>query len=129
MDTQVTDSQLERRRKRRRGIVALLGAVSLLTIGAGSISLAQFTDSATDTWAFSTGTIDVNTSPAVLTAIYAPELLVQSGTVNLSLDNARLLAGLVAIAVAWRLRRTFLTIFAGMLALHFFGAVIARAPV
>lgn len=66
---------------------------------------------------------------AVLTAIYAPELLAQSGTVNLSLDNARLLAGLVAIAVAWRLRRTFLTIFAGMLALHFFGAVIARAAV
>lgn len=63
---------------------------------------------------------------AVLTAIYAPELMVQSGSINLSLDNARLLAGLVAIAVAWRLRRTFLTIAAGMLALHLFGAMIAR---
>jgi hypothetical protein len=69
MDTQLTDRQIERRRKRRRGIVALLGAVSVLTIGAGSMSLAQFTDSATSTWAFATGTIDVNTSPAVLTAI------------------------------------------------------------
>jgi hypothetical protein len=69
MDTQLTDRQVERRRKRRRGIVALLGAVSILTIGAGSMSLAQFTDSATSTWAFATGTIDVNTSPAVLTAI------------------------------------------------------------
>jgi camelysin-like metallo-endopeptidase len=69
MDTQLTDRQIERRRKRRRGIVALLGAVSILTIGAGSMSLAQFTDSATSTWAFATGTIDVNTSPAVLTAI------------------------------------------------------------
>src|SRR6476659_9170268 len=69
MDTQLTDRQVERRRKRRRGIGALLGAVSILTIGAGSMSLAQFTDSATSTWAFATGTIDVNTSPAVLTAI------------------------------------------------------------
>lgn len=69
MDTQLTERQTERRRKRRRGIVALLGAVAVLTIGAGSISLAQFTDGATSTWAFTTGTIDVNTSPAVLTAV------------------------------------------------------------
>ena len=69
MDTQLIDHQVERRRKRRRGIVALLGAISILTIGAGSMSLAQFTDSASSTWAFSTGTIDVNTSPAVLTAV------------------------------------------------------------
>lgn len=63
---------------------------------------------------------------AVLTAIYAPEMLVQSGTVHFSPDNARLLAGLVAIGFAWLLRRTFLTILAGMLALHLFGAIIAR---
>ena len=70
MDTQTTtDRQIERRRMRRRGIVALLGAVSILTIGAGSISLAQFTDSTTSTWAFSTGTIDISTNPAVLTAV------------------------------------------------------------
>ena len=69
MDQELTDRQVERRRKRRRGIVALLGAVSILTIGAGSISLAQFTDSATSTWAFTTGTIDVNTSPSILTAV------------------------------------------------------------
>ena len=69
MDTQLPDRQVERRRKRRRGIVALLGAVSILTIGAGSISLAQFTDTATSTWSFTTGTIDISTSPAVLTAV------------------------------------------------------------
>ncbi|MEO5941306.1 MAG: TasA family protein [Candidatus Limnocylindrales bacterium] len=69
MDTQTTDRTVERRRKRRRGLVALLGALSILTIGAGSLSLAQFTDSATSTWAFTTGTIDINTSPAVLTAV------------------------------------------------------------
>jgi len=63
---------------------------------------------------------------AVLTAIYAPELMVQSGTIDFSIDNARLLAGLAAIAVAWRLRRTFLTILVGMLALHLFGAMIGR---
>jgi len=69
MDPSTVDRSTRRRRARRRGIVALLGAVSLLTIGAGSISLAQFTDSASSTWAFATGTIDVNTSPAVLTAV------------------------------------------------------------
>ena len=62
---------------------------------------------------------------AVLTAIYAPELLVQSGVVNVCMDNARLLAGIVAIAVAWRLQRTFVTIAAGMLALYFFDMVVA----
>jgi hypothetical protein len=69
MDSQLTDHQIERRRKRRRGIVALLGAVSILTIGAGSISLAQFTDNDSSTWAFTTGTIDINANPAVLTAV------------------------------------------------------------
>jgi branched-subunit amino acid transport protein len=48
---------------------------------------------------------------AVLTAIWAPEVLVM---------NEQLLAGVVAIAVAWRWNRTFATIAAGLLALHFF---------
>lgn len=60
---------------------------------------------------------------AVLTAIYAPELLVQSGTIDASPGNVRLLAGLVAIGVAWRLRRPLFTIVAGMFALHLFGAL------
>ncbi len=60
---------------------------------------------------------------AVLTAIYAPELLVHSGAIDASPGNARLLAGLVAIAVAWWLRRTLFTIVAGMLALHLFDAI------
>ena len=49
--------------------------------------------------------------PAVLTAIWAPEVLVQ---------NEQLPAGVVAIAVAWRWRLTFATIIAGLAALHFF---------
>jgi branched-subunit amino acid transport protein len=57
---------------------------------------------------------------AVLTAIWAPEILFTGGALALSLQNERLLAGAVAIAVAWRWRVTFATIIAGLLALHFF---------
>ena len=71
MDTQVVNIQVERRRKRRRGIVALLAAVSLLTIGAGTISLARFTDTTSSTWSFTAGTIDISTNPTVFTAITA----------------------------------------------------------
>jgi branched-subunit amino acid transport protein len=49
---------------------------------------------------------------AVLTAIWAPEVF--------GAADERLLAGVVAIAVAWRWRSTFATIVAGLLALHLF---------
>jgi branched-subunit amino acid transport protein len=52
--------------------------------------------------------------PAVLTAIILPELLIRDGAVDVSLGNARLLAGLMAILVAWRTKNVFLTIIAGM---------------
>jgi branched-subunit amino acid transport protein len=55
--------------------------------------------------------------PAVFSAIIAPELFLNEGTFNLALDNTRLLAGLVAIAVAWFSRNTLITILSGMLAL------------
>ncbi|HYN11893.1 MAG TPA: AzlD domain-containing protein [Burkholderiales bacterium] len=57
---------------------------------------------------------------AVLTAIWAPEILLQGGELALGPENERLLAGAVAVAVAWRWRMTFATIAAGLLALHFF---------
>jgi branched chain amino acid efflux pump len=57
---------------------------------------------------------------AVLTALWAPELLLQKGVLSLSLQNDRLLAGIVAILAAWRWRLTFATIASGLLALHFF---------
>ena len=57
---------------------------------------------------------------AVLTAIWAPELLLQKGVLSIALGNERLLAGMVAIAVAWHFRVTFGTIVAGLAALHFF---------
>ena len=55
--------------------------------------------------------------PAVLSAIIFPELFVRNGALALSLDNTRLLAGLIAIAVAWFSKNTLLTILAGMAAL------------
>ena len=51
---------------------------------------------------------------AVLSAIIAPELLMPGGAFDLSLGNERLLAGLVAILVAWRTRNVLLTVIAGM---------------
>jgi len=58
---------------------------------------------------------------AVLTAIWAPELFLSQGALHLSPDNARLLAGLVAIAVAWRWNQVYATILAGLVSLHLFG--------
>jgi len=55
---------------------------------------------------------------AVLTAIYAPELFLQQGVLYLSPHNEKLLAGLVACAVAWHFRLTFVTIASGLAALH-----------
>lgn len=55
--------------------------------------------------------------PAVLTAIVFPEVLMQSNRPDVSLGNARLLAALVAVLVAWRTKNTLLTIIIGMAAL------------
>jgi branched-subunit amino acid transport protein len=55
--------------------------------------------------------------PAVLTAIVVPELLIRSGQIDVSLTNFRLLAGVVAVLVAWRTKSTLLTIVGGMLTL------------
>jgi branched chain amino acid efflux pump len=55
--------------------------------------------------------------PAVLTAIIFPELLMHDGSVNISLNNFRLLAGIIAILVAWRTKNVGLTILVGMAAL------------
>ncbi|MGA7984200.1 MAG: pitrilysin family protein, partial [Burkholderiales bacterium] len=54
-------------------------------------------------------------------------LLLRDGALQLSLGNERLLAGAVAIVTAWRYRLTYLTIAAGMLALHLLAAGNAAA--
>ena len=55
--------------------------------------------------------------PAVLSAIVVPELLIRSGQMDVALTNFRLLAGVVAILVAWRTKNTLLTILGGMVTL------------
>lgn len=54
---------------------------------------------------------------AVLSAITLPEILIQDGAVVLSPFNARLLAGVVAVVVAWRTKNVLATIAVGMGAL------------
>ncbi|HZD11577.1 MAG TPA: AzlD domain-containing protein [Candidatus Binatia bacterium] len=56
-------------------------------------------------------------APSVLSAIILPELAAQGGTIDLSLGNVRLLAGIVAAFVAWRTKNVLLTIAAGMILL------------
>lgn len=52
--------------------------------------------------------------PAVLSAIIFPELFLREGTLDLSMENFRLLAGLAAVLIAWFSRNTLVTIIAGM---------------
>jgi branched-subunit amino acid transport protein len=54
---------------------------------------------------------------AALAALVFPALTHPAGTLDLSLGNIRLLAGLVGALVAWRTRNVLLTLAAGMLAL------------
>jgi len=61
---------------------------------------------------------------AVFSAILVPELVLSASSLHLGLDNPRLLAGILAGAIAWRTRNTLLTIVAGMLALHLFGYLV-----
>jgi branched-subunit amino acid transport protein len=55
--------------------------------------------------------------PAVLSAIIFPELFYPEGGLNLAFTNTRLVAGLIAILVAWFSKNTLLTIVVGMIAL------------
>lgn len=54
---------------------------------------------------------------AALTAIITPELFIHDGAIFLSPMNLRLIAGVIAIVVAWRTKNTLLTIAVGMVAL------------
>jgi branched-subunit amino acid transport protein len=62
--------------------------------------------------------------PAVLTAIIVPELLYRDNQIDVSLTNLRLLAGLIAIVVAWRTKNALMTIGAGMIALWVLSAMV-----
>lgn len=56
-------------------------------------------------------------APAVLAAIAVPELVAPQGEVFVSFDNLRLLAGMVAVVVAWKTRSIGWTIGVGMVSL------------
>jgi branched-subunit amino acid transport protein len=60
----------------------------------------------------------------VLAALIFPELLMHSGSLDISLDNLRLLSGAVAILVAWRTRNLWLTILSGMVTLMLLQALL-----
>jgi branched-subunit amino acid transport protein len=61
---------------------------------------------------------------AVLSAIILPELTSPDGSLYLSWRNPQLLAGAVAILVAWRTKNVILTIVVGMAALLLFQFVL-----
>jgi len=54
---------------------------------------------------------------AVLTAIFFPELLIIQGDLMLSFRSSRVMAGVLAILVAWRTKNVMYTIVIGMLTL------------
>ena len=78
-------TRIERRRK-RRGIIALFAGLTTLSLGAGAFSLALFTDSANATGAFTTGTIDIATSPSALFTVTAA-FPGDSGSATLTVAN------------------------------------------
>lgn len=55
--------------------------------------------------------------PAVLSAIIVPEMIQPGGTLDISLGNERLLAGLIAIVVAWYTQNMIWTVAIGMITL------------
>jgi len=66
--------------------------------------------------------------PAVLSAIIFPELFLRDEVLSLSFENTRLLAGLVAVLVAWFSKNTLVTILAGMLALFLLQIFAGMSP-
>lgn len=62
--------------------------------------------------------------PAVLSAIILPEMVQPGGVLDISLGNERLLAGLIAIAVAWFSKNLIWTVAAGMISLWILQAVL-----
>jgi hypothetical protein len=58
-----------RRQAIRWRLLVLLGSLTIAALGSSALSLALFTDTDSSTWSFTTGTIDIESSPAVLTSV------------------------------------------------------------
>lgn len=52
--------------------------------------------------------------PAVLSALIFPEILIRDEALWISYENPRLIAGMVAIAIAWKTKNLLLTIATGL---------------
>ena len=87
VDRNLDHDETTRRKTSRRGAIALLAAVAALTFGAGSMSLALFTDNDASTWSFTTGTIDITASPTAVTAV-TDMMPGDSDTAPLTIANA-----------------------------------------
>ena len=61
---------------------------------------------------------------AVLSAIILPALFFPNGVLALSLSNARLLAGIIAVGVAWKTKNVLVTLVVGMGALYLLQAIM-----
>jgi hypothetical protein len=87
MDAYAHEDQVaSRRRKRRRGLVAILLASSLATLGAGAMSLAVFTDSDAVGGGWTAGTIILGVTPS--TAFTATNIFPgDSGSQTITLAN------------------------------------------
>lgn len=92
---------------------------TLLAIGAGTFVLrAAFLVKASPATLSPTVRASLRFVPvAVLTALITPALVRPAGTLDISLGNARLVAGILAAAVAWRTRNAVVTVGAGLVAL------------
>ena len=76
----------QRKRRRRRGLIVLLLSLCLGSLGAGAFSLAIFTDTDASSGSFTTGTIDIATSPSVLFTV-AAIMPGDSGSATLNVAN------------------------------------------
>src|SRR5438094_4248112 len=76
----------QRKRRRRRGLIVLLLSLCVGSLGAGAFSLAIFTDTDASSGSFTTGTIDIATSPSVLFTV-AAIMPGDSGSATLNVAN------------------------------------------
>ncbi|NMC12645.1 MAG: AzlD domain-containing protein [Chloroflexi bacterium] len=58
--------------------------------------------------------------PAVFSAIIFPDMFLQNNQLAIHLNNGRMIAGMLAILVAWRTRNIVLTVLTGMIGLTLF---------
>lgn len=62
--------------------------------------------------------------PAVFSAIIFPDLFLRDGNLAIELSNGRLVAGLLAILIAWRTKNIVLTVLVGMIGMTVFQMIV-----